>query len=92
MTDYTYPAVFTPAPEINGYSISFPDLPGICTDGDSAVHARWMARQALTLHLWGMIQDGDSIPNPTPIQTLQTPVGGFVEPVTIDKGLMSLIG
>lgn len=77
---YVYPAILTF--EDDGVSVEFPDLPGCLTCGDTAEEAIGMAREALSLHLWGMEDDGDQIPAPTPISSLQ-PESGRV-PVLID--------
>ena len=64
MDNYIYTAVFAPCKE-GGYFITFPDLPGIVTEGDTIEEAYLMARDALELHLWGMGDDNDVIPEPT---------------------------
>ena len=69
-SEYSFLAVF----EYNkdGRSVSFPDLPGCfsCADADDTETALKNAREALGLHLFGMEQDGDAIPEPTPISKL----------------------
>jgi predicted RNase H-like HicB family nuclease len=64
---YVYPAVFTYE---DGYEIAvtFPDLPGCTTSGESEEEALRCSREALGLHLWGMEQDGDKIPAPTALR------------------------
>ncbi|WP_373230394.1 type II toxin-antitoxin system HicB family antitoxin [Cohnella sp.] len=64
MAQYTYPAIFHTASD--GISVSFPDLPGALTCGYDPKEALRMAAECLTLHLCGMIRDGDEIPEPTP--------------------------
>lgn len=65
---YTYPARFEP--EADGtYSVSFPDLDGCFTQGESYEVAYANAVDALSLHLYGMEEDGERIPEasvPTP--------------------------
>ena len=46
------------------YGVSFPDLPGCVTAGATLEEARAMASEALALHLEGMAEDGDAIPEP----------------------------
>ncbi|GIO43445.1 type II toxin-antitoxin system HicB family antitoxin [Paenibacillus apis] len=65
---YVYPAVFDYADD--GISIEFPDLPGAITCGDTDEEALYMAKDCLALHLYGMEQDGDVIPQPTPVSEL----------------------
>lgn len=62
---YVYPAVFNYADD--GISISFPDLPGCFSCGWSDEEALRMAKDALGGHLWCMEDDGDEIPEPTPM-------------------------
>ncbi len=56
----------------DGISIEFPDLPGCfsCADKDDTEQALHNAKEALGLHLWGMEQDQEEIPSPTPIVNL----------------------
>ena len=77
MDKYIYPAVFNPCEE-GGYCITFPDLPGIVTEGDTLEEAYLMAKEALELHLWGMEDDNDTIPKPTLPNKITAPEGGFV--------------
>ncbi|MCL2299240.1 MAG: type II toxin-antitoxin system HicB family antitoxin [Firmicutes bacterium] len=51
MSKYFYPAIFMP--EETGYSVSFPDLPGCFTEGDTLEEAYEMAFAALGLYLQG---------------------------------------
>jgi predicted RNase H-like HicB family nuclease len=60
---YIFPAVFNYADD--GISVSFPGLPGCFTCGDTDEEAVKMAEEALGLHLWGMENDGDLIPEPS---------------------------
>lgn len=67
---YSYVAVFSY--DEDGISIEFPDLPGCCpcADKDDTDMALKNAREALGLHLWGLEQDGDPIPEAAPITSL----------------------
>lgn len=55
----------------DGISISFPDLPGCLPCADNEEDALKNAKEALGLHLWGMEQDGEVIPNPTPLKDVE---------------------
>jgi predicted RNase H-like HicB family nuclease len=57
-----YPAVFRPTK--TGYSVDFPDLSGCVSAGANLDEALGMAQEALSLHLYGMQEDGDAIPAP----------------------------
>ena len=67
---YTFPAVLTYE---EGYEIAvtFPDLPGCTTSGETEEKALAMAREALGLHLWGMETDGDEIPKPSAVRGIE---------------------
>lgn len=77
MDKYIYAAIFDPCEE-GGYCITFPDLPGIVTEGDTIEESLYMAKEALELHLYGMEEDGDTIPEPTQSCKVTVPEGGFV--------------
>ena len=67
---YAYPAIFSY--DDDGISIEFPDLPGCCpcADKDDTDTAIRNAREALGLHMWGIEDDNDEIPQPSEIGTL----------------------
>jgi predicted RNase H-like HicB family nuclease len=47
------------------FGVDFPDFPGCISAGDTIEEARWMAQEALELHVRGMQEDGESLPEPT---------------------------
>ncbi len=49
--------------EKDGYSVRFPQLDGCLTEGDDFQSALRMAQEAMSLHLYGMEQDGEEILN-----------------------------
>ena len=67
---YSYVAVFTY--EEDGIVIEFPDLPGCypCADKDDTEGALKNAHEALGLHIWGMEQEGEPLPEPSNITQL----------------------
>jgi predicted RNase H-like HicB family nuclease len=67
---YSYPAILT---FDEGYEIAvtFPDLPGCATSGETESEALAMAKEALSLHLWGMECDNDPIPEASQIKDIQ---------------------
>ncbi len=73
---YMFPAVFTP--EKNGVSIEFPDLPGCLPCADTMEEAVKNAKEALGLHLYGMEEDGEVIPEPSKIGELNVPSGSML--------------
>lgn len=58
---YTYAAAFTKEAD-GGYSVRFPQLDGCFTQGDTLEEAMAHAREAMSLHLYGMEEDGEAIP------------------------------
>ncbi|MEN6390929.1 MAG: type II toxin-antitoxin system HicB family antitoxin [Syntrophomonas sp.] len=77
MDKYWFPAVFESCSE-GGYSVTFPDLPGIVTEGDTIEDALVMAKDALELHLYGMEKDQEEIPCPSFPSKIQPSDGAFV--------------
>ncbi|MDR3148545.1 MAG: type II toxin-antitoxin system HicB family antitoxin [Oscillospiraceae bacterium] len=65
---YIYPAILSYAKD--GISIEFPDFPGCLPCADTTEEAVKNAREALSLHIWGMERDGDTIPAPAKITEL----------------------
>lgn len=47
------------------FGVNFPDFPGCVTAGKSLEEARLMAVEALELHIKGMVEDHDPIPEPS---------------------------
>ena len=52
------------------YGVSFPDLPGCITAGATLDEARAMATEALALHLEGLVEDGEALPEPATIEAI----------------------
>lgn len=79
---YSFVALFNY--DDDGISIDFPDLPGCCpcADKDDTEMALKNAKEALGLHIWGMEQDGEEIPEPSKITDLSLTPGQV--PVLID--------
>lgn len=78
---YSYPAILYF--DTDGISIEFPDLPGCLPCAQTAEEAFRNAKEALGLHLFGMEQDGDPIPVPTPVNDLHPESGGVLAMVEI---------
>ncbi len=63
MLKLIYPACFYPNED--GYTVTFPDLPGCVTEGKNIAEAIEMAVDAASGWILDSIEDGDSIPNAT---------------------------
>jgi predicted RNase H-like HicB family nuclease len=66
---YEFPAIFTI--ESDGISIEFPDLEGCLTCAHSLEEAHENAKEAMALHLFGMEEDNEEIPEPTNIKNIK---------------------
>ncbi len=72
-----YPAIFYK--EENGYSVIFPDLNYLATDGDTLEQALAMAVDCLAGYLYSAKRDNEAIPKPSELKT--------VDPVKVAKEL-----
>jgi len=52
------------------FGVSFPDFPGCITAGSTIDEAKDMAHEALSLHIKGMIEDGENIPAPSKLEDI----------------------
>jgi predicted RNase H-like HicB family nuclease len=52
------------------YGVSFPDFPGVVTAGKDLDEARAMADEALALHIEGLIEDGETVPEPSSLDEI----------------------
>ncbi|ACB96239.1 type II toxin-antitoxin system HicB family antitoxin [Beijerinckia indica] len=52
------------------YGVSFPDFPGCITAGTTLDEARAMAEEALALHIEGLAEDGEAVPEPSSLETV----------------------
>lgn len=67
---YVYPAILT-YEDKGKIAITFPDLPGCASCGETDDEAIDCGREALGGHLWVMERDGDEIPEPSSLNTLK---------------------
>ena len=81
LDDYVFPAFFYY--DEDGISIEFPDLPGCLPCAQTSEEAFRNAKEALGLHLFGMEQDGDAIPAPTPVRDLHPEDGAVIAMVEV---------
>jgi len=66
--EYVYPAIFSF--DDDGISIEFPDIAGCLPCADTTEEAIKNAKEALALHLYGMEEDNESIPEPSDIKNI----------------------
>ena len=54
------------------FGVSFPDFSGCITAGKNIDEAKDMAQEALTLHIQGMLEDGEQLPGPTKLEEIMS--------------------
>jgi predicted RNase H-like HicB family nuclease len=52
------------------YGVSFPDFPGCVSAGSTLDEARLMGAEALALHVEGMTEDGEAVPEPSSLEAV----------------------
>lgn len=52
------------------YGVQFYDFPGCISAGETIEKAQKMAQEALKAHIELMLEDGDFIPNPSPLEVI----------------------
>jgi predicted RNase H-like HicB family nuclease len=66
-----YPITIETGDAKHAFGVVVPDLPGCFSAGDTLDEALTNAREAILLHLEGMLDDGKAFPAPTLIEKLQ---------------------
>jgi predicted RNase H-like HicB family nuclease len=54
------------------FGVSFPDFPGAITAGKTLDEARTMAEEALTLHVEGLTEDREVLPEPSTLEEVMS--------------------
>ena len=52
------------------FGVSFPDFSGCISAGKNIDEAKDMAQEALTLHIQGMLEDGEQLPSPSRLEEI----------------------
>jgi len=78
---YIYPAIFEYAED--GINITFPDLPGCISCADNEEEAIKNAKEALSLYLYSLEEDGKEIPAPSPLSKIKTEPNQVVVPIEV---------
>jgi predicted RNase H-like HicB family nuclease len=60
--EYAYTILLDPDEETGTYTVTVPALPGVVTQGDSVEDAIAQAKEAIQVHLEGLLADGEPIP------------------------------
>jgi len=64
-----YIAIVHKDPE-SDFGVSFPDFPGCITAGKNIDEAKDLAQEVLTLHIQGLIEDGEQLPAPAKLEEI----------------------
>jgi predicted RNase H-like HicB family nuclease len=84
MGKYYFPAIFDSGTENEeGFTVTFPDLPGCITEGSDMDEAVYMAKDVLAGFLYGMEEDGEKIPNPSNPSNIELPKGAFISIIEV---------
>lgn len=86
MAKYIYPAIFETEDE-GGYSVSFPDVEGCFTCGDTLEEALAMAKDALSLMLVDIEDEKKAIPEVSDIRSLKLKKKEFATLISADTML-----
>lgn len=79
---YVYPAVFTQYDSDVG--VYFPDLDGCVSQGDNYLDAFKSAREGLSLHLYGMIEDNEKLPAPSRLESIKLSENEAIALIEVD--------
>jgi predicted RNase H-like HicB family nuclease len=82
----TYVALIHKDPD-SDYGVSFPDLPGCITAGSTLDEAITMAKEALALHVEGLLEDNEVVPAPTPAEQIDRDDALLVTAVEVPDNL-----
>jgi antitoxin HicB len=71
MKEYRHTIILQPEPEEGGYSVTVPALPGCVAQGETIEQAIALAREAIALHVSGLLEEGEPVPEEIePVQAL----------------------
>ncbi len=85
-----YPAVFTPYFDEGGYDVSFPDLPGCTTSGDSLEEAIDNAQDQACRFILTRMDRGEDVPPASDREDVElTEEDDFVNYIVLDMGAYS---
>lgn len=84
MDKLLYPAVFHPE-EVGGYSVTFPDLLGCVTEGDTMQEVIEMAEDALGIYLYTLKENKEEVPAASNPADIKTEGRDFVSLISYDE-------
>lgn len=81
---FVYPALFSPWEKGTGYTVTFPDLPGCVTEGDTLAQAIEMAEDAASGWVLGELEDGNAVPPASSPLSVPHEENEFVTMIVLD--------
>jgi len=66
---YAYPAIFSQGR--GGVGVVFPDFDGCVSQGANFLQAFQYAREGLSLHIYGLLDDGEKLPAPSRLESIK---------------------
>ena len=79
-----YPAIVDKEPG-SDFGVSFPDFPGCISAGATQFEALVKAKEAVALHVEGLLADDEQLPIPTSIEDLPNSFVALIE-IALDLG------
>lgn len=67
----------------NNYCAYAPDVPGCISTGKNWLHMQMMIREALTVHIESMLEDGEPVPEQR--MSIEGAMADYIEPLTEDE-------
>jgi len=84
MSKYYFPAVFDSGLDSDqGFTVTFPDLPGCVTEGSNLNEAMYMAKDVLQGFLYIMEEDNEEMPYPSNPNHIKLPDNGFISIIEV---------
>lgn len=80
----TYPAIFAPFEDREGFTVTVPDLPGCVTEGDTLADAILMAQDAASGWVLDELEDGKAAPPASAVSSIHTSGKEFVSILALD--------
>lgn len=79
---YAYPAVFSQ--DSGGVGVIFPDFDGCVSQGANFLQAFHYAREGLSLHIFGLLEDGEKLPAPSRLESVKLAANEALALIEVD--------
>lgn len=78
---HVFPAIFEHCD--NSYTVTFPDLPGCITEGNTIEESLKMAKEALELHLYNIEDEKEIMPIPSKTANIKINKHSFIRLIEV---------